>query len=285
MTTAKKQSAIQREYKSRIFIMIFHEREKLLELYNAVSGKHYDDPNLLTINTLDNAIYLSMKNDVSFLIDSRLSLYEHQSTYNPNMPLRFLMYLSDLYSKMISGKNVYGSKTIPLPPPRFVVFYNGEEERPDHEMLFLSNSYIVKETDVALELKVDVFNINVGHNMELLETCRTLGEYVEYVHRIRHYTRKMGIEDAVERTIKECIQEGILREFLEKNRAEAKTMSIYEYNEEEHIRMEREDAFADGQAQERLNTEREYRRAEQEKARADAAEEELRRLKEKIRIR
>lgn len=285
MTTAKKQSAIQREYKSRIFIMIFHEREKLLELYNAVSGKHYDDPNLLTINTLDNAIYLSMKNDVSFLIDSRLSLYEHQSTYNPNMPLRFLMYLSDLYSKMISGKNVYGSKTIPLPPPRFVVFYNGEEERPDHEMLFLSNSYIVKETDVALELKVDVFNINVGHNMELLETCRTLGEYAEYVHRIRHYTRKMGIEDAVERTIKECIQEGILREFLEKNRAEAKAMSIYEYNEEEHIRMEREDAFADGQAQERLNTEREYRRAEQEKARADAAEEELRRLKEKIRSR
>ena len=134
-------------------------------------------------------------------------------------------------------------------------------------------------------MKVDVFNINVGHNMELLETCRTLGEYAEYVHRIRHYTRKMGIEDAVERTIKECIQEGILREFLEKNRAEAKAMSIYEYNEEEHIRMEREDAFADGQAQERLNTEREYRRAEQEKARADAAEEELRRLKEKIRSR
>ena len=86
--------------------MLFHDRKRLLELYNAVSGKHYQDPEALQINTLDNAVYLSMKNDLSFLIDCRLSLYEHQSTYNPNMPLRFLFYVSDLYSSMILGKNM-----------------------------------------------------------------------------------------------------------------------------------------------------------------------------------
>ena len=66
--------AVTREYKSRVFIMLFHDRKRLLELYNAVSGKHYQNPEALQINTLDNAVYLSMKNDLSFLIDCRLSL-------------------------------------------------------------------------------------------------------------------------------------------------------------------------------------------------------------------
>ena len=96
-----------RDYKSRIFTMLFSDKERLLRLYNAVSRKNYTNPELLTINTLENAIYMSMKNDLSFLIDMRLSLYEHQSTYNPNIPLRFLLYLSDLYSKLTRGMNLY----------------------------------------------------------------------------------------------------------------------------------------------------------------------------------
>ena len=105
--------AVTREYKSRVFIMLFHDRKRLLELYNAVSGKHYQDPEALQINTLDNAVYLSMKNDLSFLIDCRLSLYEHQSTYNPNMPLRFLFYVSDLYSSMILKKTCTAVNLLP----------------------------------------------------------------------------------------------------------------------------------------------------------------------------
>ena len=103
-----------RLYKSRLFVMIFEEKKKLLELYNAVSGKHYEDPELLEINTLDNAIYMSMKNDISFLIDARLALYEHQSTYSPNLPLRFFLYLADLYSDMIRNVNLYSSKKVQL---------------------------------------------------------------------------------------------------------------------------------------------------------------------------
>ena len=291
--TVQQQMTVNREYKSHMFIMVFQDKGKLLELYNAVSGRHYEDPELLMINTLENAIYLSMKNDLSFLIDTRLSLYEHQSTRNPNMPLRFLMYLSDLYSAMVKGKNLYGTKRIPLPAPGFVVFYNGQAEQPDRETLYLSDSYMIKEEEVSLELKVDILNINIGHNKELLEACRTLGEYAEYVSRVRRYAKEMPIGEAVERTIEECIRENILREFLEKNRAEANAVSIYEYNEEEHMRMEREDAFADGLQEgvrrERINTERERlraeeekRRAEEEKLRADQAEAEVLRLKKEL---
>ena len=277
--TVQQQMTVNREYKSHMFIMVFQDKGKLLELYNAVSGRHYEDPELLMINTLENAIYLSMKNDLSFLIDTRLSLYEHQSTRNPNMPLRFLMYLSDLYSAMVKGKNLYGTKRIPLPAPGFVVFYNGQAEQPDRETLYLSDSYMIKEEEVSLELKVDILNINIGHNKELLEACRTLGEYAEYVSRVRRYAKEMPIGEAVERTIEECIREDILREFLEKNRAEANAVSIYEYNEEEHMRMEREDAFADGLQEgvrrERINTEREC-------LRADQAEAEVLRLKKEL---
>ena len=235
-----------RGYKSRIFTMLFSDKERLLRLYNAVGRKNYTNPELLTINTLENAIYMSMKNDLSFLIDMRLSLYEHQSTYNPNIPLRFLLYLSDLYSKLTKGMNLYGTKKIMIPPPRFVVFYNGRDKRPDYEEFKLSELYSISDEKVSLELIVEVFNINKGHNKELVETCKDLQDYVEYTHCVRTYAETMPIEDAVERAINECIQEGILKDFLEANRAEAIKVSIYEYNEQEHMRMEREDAFEDG---------------------------------------
>ena len=234
------------DYKSRIFIMLFSDKRRLLKLYNAMSRKNYTDPELLTINTLENAIYMSMQNDLSFLIDLRLSLYEHQSTYNPNMPLRFLLYLSDLYSKLTKNMNLYGSKKLQIPPPRFVVFYNGKDKRPDYEEFRLSDLYTIQGETVSLELIVEVFNINKGHNTELVETCRDLQDYVEYTHRVRTYAEKLPIEEAVEKAISECIQEGILKEFLESNRSEAIKVSIYEYNEQEHMRMEREDAFEDG---------------------------------------
>ena len=229
-----------------LFVMIFEDKEKLLELYNAVSGSDYRDPELLEINTLENAIYMSMKNDISFLIDARLSLYEHQSTYSPNLPLRFLFYLSDLYSGMTRDANLYGTRKIQIPPPRFIVFYNGEEEQPDRRILKLSDLYTVEEEEHKLELEALMLNVNTGHNEELLNACRTLGEYAAYTGRVRRYAKEMPIEKAVEQAITECIREGILKDFLEKNRREAIRVSIYEYDEERHIRQEREDAWEEG---------------------------------------
>ena len=233
-------------FKSRLFVMLFEDKKELLELYNAVSGKNYQDPELLEINTLDNAIYMSMRNDLSFIIDSRMPLYEHQSSYNPNLPLRFLLYNADVFSGLTKDENLYGTKLVKLPTPQFIVFYNGEKELPDRMELKLSDAYTVKEDEVSLELKSVMLNINPGHNEKILEACKTLREYTEYTSRVREYTRTMDREAAVERAITECIQEGILEEFLKKNRAEAKSVSIYEYDMEKHMRMEREDAREDG---------------------------------------
>lgn len=246
MTKQTEVRTARRDYKSKMFTMIFKDKRELLQLYNAVSGRNYINPELLTINTLENAIYMSMQNDLSFIIDSGLSLYEHQSTYNPNLPLRFLLYIAELYEKIIQGKNLYGTKRIPIPTPNFIVFYNGKEERPERETLKLSDSYVIKGEKVSPELVAEVLNINVGHNQELLEACKTLGDYAEYVRRVREYVKDMPIEQAVDKTISECVQEGILREFLKNNQAEARAMSIYEYDQEEHIRLEREDAYEDG---------------------------------------
>ena len=237
---------VNRTYKSTLFIMLFQDKHNLLELYNAVSGKHYTDPGILEINTLENAIYMTVKNDISFLIDGRLSLYEHQSTYNPNLPLRFLIYISKLYSRMTRNANLYGTKLIRIPPPEFLIFYNGKEELPEQTMLNLSDMYETKDPHAGLELSAVMLNISGKHNQKLKEDCTTLKEDAIYTDKVRKYAEEAELPDAVERAIQECIAEGVLQDFLEKHRAEAKEMSIFEYDQEKHMRQEREEAWADG---------------------------------------
>ena len=235
-----------REYKSRIFTMLYSEPERALELYNAVNNTNYDNPELLEINTLENAIYMGMKNDVSFVLDARMSLYEHQSTVNPNLPLRFLLYVADVYSGMLVGGNQYSRTKMKIPEPRFLIFYNGQEEQPDRQMLHLSDLYITKSEKPSLELEALMLNVNMGHNQELMAACKSLREYAEYVDWVRRYAKEMPLDQAVDRAIDICIHKGILAEFLEKNKAEVKKVSIYEYDEEEHMRMEREESWREG---------------------------------------
>ena len=242
-----------RIYKSRIFAMLFSDRNELLKLYNAINGTSYDDPQLLQINTLENAVYMSMQNDVSFIIDMRLNLYEHQSTYSPNLPVRYLLYVADVYSDYTKDMNLYGSRAVQLPTPKFVIFYNGQAEQPDRKELKLSELFTIPEPDPSLELKAVMLNINKGHNRKLMETCKTLQDYAEYTSRVRTYAAEMSLDEAVERAITECIREGILADFLRKNRAEAKKVSIYEYDEERHMRQTREEGIEDGVSQVAVN--------------------------------
>ena len=237
---------VNRTYKSTVFIMLFEDRNNLLELYNGMSGKHYTNPELLEIYTLENAIYMSIKNDISFLIDGRLSLYEHQSTYSPNLPLRFLFYISHLYSRMTKDDNLYGTKKVHIPEPEFVIFYNGREEMPERQVLKLSDMYTTKDKQVRLELEAVMLNISGENNHKLIAACHTLREYAIYTDKIRKYTEIMGLSDAVERAIQECIEQGVLKDFLERHRTEAKAMSIFEYDQEKHMRQEREAAWEDG---------------------------------------
>lgn len=237
-----------RMYKSRIFAMLFSDRNELLKLYNAINGTSYDDPDLLQVNTLENAIYMSMQNDVSFIIEMRLNLYEHQSTYSPNLPVRYLLYVADVYSDYTKDMNLYGTKAVKLPTPKFVIFYNGQAEQPDRKELKLSEIFSIPDADPSLELKAVMLNINKGHNRKLMETCRTLQDYAEYTFRVREYAAEMPLDEAVEQAITECISEGILADFLRKNRAEAKKVSIYEYDEERHMRQTREEGMEEGYA-------------------------------------
>ena len=238
---------VNRIYKDRLYKMIFNDKSELLKLYNAINGTHYDDPAMLTITTLDNAIYMTMENDLSFIIDMRLALYEQQSTVNPNLPLRFLMYITDIYSAYTKDMNIYGSKKVQIPLPSFVIFYNGVQSQPDKSEFLLSELFHPTTDQPALELKAVMLNINKGHNQELMNACHTLRDYSEYVARIRTYSAEMPLTDAVEKAITECIHENILRDFLLKNRAEAKAMSIYEYDEEKTLRMFREEGYEDGE--------------------------------------
>ena len=238
---------VNRIYKDRLYKMIFNDKSELLKLYNAINGTHYDDPAMLTITTLDNAIYMTMENDLSFIIDMRLALYEQQSTVNPNLPLRFLMYITDIYSAYTKDMNIYGSKKVQIPLPSFVIFYNGVKSQPDRTEFLLSELFHPTTDQPALELKAVMLNINKGHNQELMNACHTLRDYSEYVARIRTYSAEMPLADAVEKAITECITENILRDFLLKNRAEAKAMSIYEYDEAKTMRMFREEGYEDGE--------------------------------------
>ena len=238
---------VNRIYKDRLYKMIFNDKSELLKLYNAINGTHYDDPAMLTITTLDNAIYMTMENDLSFIIDMLLALYEQQSTVNPNLPLRFLMYITDIYSAYTKDMNIYGSKKVQIPLPSFVIFYNGVKSQPDRTEFLLSELFHPTTDQPALELKAVMLNINKGHNQELMNACHTLRDYSEYVARIRTYSAEMPLTDAVEKAITECIHENILRDFLLKNRAEAKAMSIYEYDEEKTLRMFREEGYEDGE--------------------------------------
>ena len=221
-----------RQYKDTVFRMLFSEKENLLSLYNAVTGSHYQNAEALKIVTLENAIYMGMKNDLAFMLETNIYLYEHQSTINPNIPLRDLIYIGIEYQQYLNDKSLYSSKLQKIPAPKFMVFYNGTDAVDDRVELRLSEAYEHLAGEPDLELKVLMLNVNEGHNKDLMEQCQTLKEYAIYVARVRKYASALNLNDAVERAITECIKEGILVDFLRKNRSEVKMVSILEYDKE-----------------------------------------------------
>ena len=244
----KKQLTTHRNYKDTVFRMLFSDRKNLLSLYNAVSGAHYDDPEKLEIVTLENAIYMGMKNDLAFIIDTDLFLYEHQSTYNPNMPLRDLFYISSEYQKLVDKKSLYSSVLQKIPAPQFIVFYNGTEKEKDSWVNHLSEAFENLSGAPKLELEVLTININEWHNSELMEQCQTLREYPQYVACVRRYAKEFELNEAVKLAVDECIRNNILSEFLRANKSEIIAMSIFEYDKEEEERKLRKAEYEAGVA-------------------------------------
>lgn len=201
----EKNKTTQKKYKDTVFRLLYKNSEYALSLYNGLNGTEYKDPGVLVYNTLENAIYMNMKNDLSFVIAHQMNLYEHQSTVNPNMPLRDLFYIADLLQKQFLNQSIYSSRQVKVPTPQFVVFYNGLEKAPERMELKLSDAYERQVADPALELKVTVLNINPGMNELLKKKCPILGEYVVYVEKVRAYAKEMKLDDAVEKAMEECM--------------------------------------------------------------------------------
>ena len=247
---------VNRNYKDTVFRMLFSDRKNLLSLYNAMNQKHYTDPEDLEIVTLENAIYMGMKNDLAFIIDTNLYLYEHQSTYNPNMPLRDLFYISNEYQKLLDKKSLYSSSLQKIPAPNFIELYNGTDTLSDFSEHRLSSAFENLSGEPKLELIVTVLNINEGHNALLMEHCQTLKEYSQYVAKVRKYAAGMPLDQAIEYAVNECIKENILADFLRKNRAEVISMSIFEYDKEEEEKKLRKAEYEAGIQKGVLNTAR-----------------------------
>ena len=235
-----------RNYKDTVFRMLFSDRKNLLSLYNAVNQSDYNNPDDLEIVTLENAIYMGMKNDLAFIMDTNLYLYEHQSTYNPNMPLRDLFYICSEYQKLVDKKSLYSSTLQKIPAPNFIVFYNGIEPFPDFSVSRLSEAYENLHGEPNLELVVKTFNVNEGHNYNLMEHCQTLREYSQFVAQVRQNKSTMDLNTAINHAVDDCIKNNILADFLRKNRAEVISMSIFEYDKEEEEKKLRKAEFEAG---------------------------------------
>ena len=238
---------VNRKYKDTVFRLLFGDNpEELLGLYNAVNGTYYTDASDLTINTLEDAIYLGMRNDVSFVFQDYLNLYEHQSSGNPNLPLRDLFYVSDLLQVITMDMNIYGSKRIRIPTPKFVVFYNGEVDSIRETEYRLSDLYEKKDKEPELELVVRIINVNLGQENEILKNCKTLSEYAQFVAMVRENKENLPLREAVTKAVDECIKIGVLKEFLRKHKAQVIKMSIYEYDAEKQRLFDREEGRAEG---------------------------------------
>lgn len=248
---------INRKYKDTIFRRIFNDKKELLELYNAVNNSHYENPDELEIVTLEDVIYMSIKNDLAFIIASELQLYEHQSTICPNMPLRGFLYFAREY-QAIADKNksaLYSEKLVMLPMPQYIVFYNGEKKQPERQVLRLSDAFEMnqnnnlKTNDIrpCLECEAIVLNINPGYNENVKNACKNLRDYVILIEKIRENKRQeKSLEEAVDSAIEYCIQNGVLDVFLRKHRAEVYDMVLTQYDAEAHMEFERDYNYRKG---------------------------------------
>ena len=259
---------INRNFKDTLFRKIFDNKKDLLSLYNALNDTEHTDENQIVINTIENAIYIGYKNDISFVIDSELNLYEHQSSVNKNMPIRGLIYLTELYKGYIerNGLRIYNETPVKLPFPRYIVFYNGRDGEPERRVMPLSDSYMTndsnKDQEPCLELKALLININYGCNKEIMNKCQKLMEYSQLIALIRkhynelvekyaelgiHKSKKEIFAEAVSLAIEEAIRNNILKEILRNNKAEVTNMLLTEFDEKDYIEGVKEESERRGE--------------------------------------
>ena len=243
-----------REVVSDVFSMLMQYPVYALDIYNALNGSHYEDPRLVEIVTLKNGISLTVRNDGSFFIGGIVNFYEHQSTHNPNMPLRFTIYYLEYLKQWINDNRIdlYGKKRIMIPTPHFVVFYNGVNGRPDFEVMRLSASFdpMGGESEDSIEVKCKVYNVNYGRNAWLSESSIVIKGYSIFGNKVRNYHDEgVELKEAIDHAINECIEGNILREFFIERRDEVRRMTELDFTWKKREGLIREEEFADGKVQ------------------------------------
>jgi len=251
------QMKVNPKYKDRLFCLIFGDMEhkgNIISLYNALNGTDYDDSDDIKVTTIDDVIYINMKNDVSFIIDSYMSLFEQQSSINPNMPLRGFLYFSNLYNSYITENklNLYGKTLLKIPTPQYYVLYNGSAEAPASTELKLSDAFVQYSPTGKFERTADFINLNKGKNDDLLAKCRPLSGYMKLIHGIReNETKGMDIKQAIDMAVQSCIndEENVLSEFLRVHRAEVLSVCLTEFNQEVYTKSVKEEGRIEGRAE------------------------------------
>ena len=250
--TQAQEQEVKRTYKDSVFVTIFHEKTKLIELYNALFNMNYDESAPIDIVTIKDVLFRTLKNDIAFVLGGRfVVLVEHQSSINENMPLRDLMYISTVLKRMIDTTRLYREKRLMIPRPEFIVFYNGTKDFPAYQELRLSDSFLgekQKDEEDALQLIVKVYNINTEKNSEILGRCETLRQYSRFVEIMRSYREDSELtNDVIVEVLDKCKKEGILTEFLDKYGTEIVEMLFKELTREEDLEISRLDGYEEGE--------------------------------------
>ncbi|MDR1088088.1 MAG: Rpn family recombination-promoting nuclease/putative transposase [Coriobacteriales bacterium] len=233
----------QRQYKNNLFADYFSEKERLIEVYNALSGEDFPEDAKIGFETLANVLYIGGYNDIAFTIEDRyVVLIEHQSTINENMPLRLLHYISRVYESMVESDELYRRELRRIPTPDFIVIYNGRDPYPDKKVLRLSDAFMVESVKPTLELTATVYNIAAGHNTELLSESQALSDYAVFVSMVENYRADgLSLDDAITKAIQECKKHGIMAAYLESRGSEVLNMLITEWNMEDALRVRGEE--------------------------------------------
>ena len=235
-----------RKIRDTVFCHYMSAEQHLLELGNALKGTQYTDPSSITINTLDGSFYSNIKNDISFLMENLMVvLIEHQTTINPNMPLRFLSYVDELFRRYTQPqqKKIYSSELIKLPTPNFYVFYDGDDDSFDRYTLRLSDAFEIPSNN--LELTVSVYNLATGKSKELKNLCQPLNEYSIFSNKYKDFRKQnLTIDESVREATHYCLENNIMYDYLKNNESEVISMFGFEWNEKE----EREALLEAGEA-------------------------------------
>ena len=237
-----------REHKDSVFVDLFYQDEtakkNLLSLYNALHDTNYEDETIIRKVKIDDVLYKNFKNDISCEVNGLVLVFgEHQSTVNRNMPLRCLMYVGRAYEQLVDSKARYRTTLVKIPTPEFYVFYNGEKEQPLEQVLTLSDAFMNPVGENSVELKVKVININSDKAHEVLDKCGILKEYSQFISTVRKYSDEEG---AIKKAIKECIEKGILADYLKRKGSEVENMLIAEYSYEEDMQVKLQEGIWQG---------------------------------------